>query len=290
MKESLWAKVLSKKYFMRSRAPNHLLKSRTCSTTWAAMKKGADEFIEGSKWIVGKNSNLSFWSNKWLSRGTMRNLIKGPLNRGEDQLLLKDIVGFNGWNLHGLSFSIPKQLAFEIKATPLSFLSTCEDSISWISSTNGDFDIKEAYRIACKEKSVSEHNLFHGAWVWKVLSLPKLQRFLWQCCHQSIPTCAVLAAKGIDIEPFCPLCRSAPKTIIHLLRDCPSSQNFWINFPPPIDPNDFYGSNFMEWLRQNCCSSLSSPLQNIDWKVVFPLGIWNIWLPRNFVVFNDGRT
>lgn len=46
----------------------------------------------------------------------------------------------------------------------------------------------------------------------------------------------------------------------------------------------------MEWLRQNCCSSLRSPLQNIDWKVVFPLGIWNIWLHRNAVVFNDGRT
>ena len=32
------------------------------------------------------------------------------------------------------------------------------------------------------------------------------------------------------------------------------------------------------------------PLQNIDWKVVFPLGIWNIWLHRNAVMFNDGRT
>ena len=46
----------------------------------------------------------------------------------------------------------------------------------------------------------------------------------------------------------------------------------------------------MEWLHQNCCSSLRSPLQNIDWKVVFPFGIWNIWLHRNAMVFNDGRT
>ena len=172
--DSFWAKVLSKKYCMHSRTPNHLLKSRTCSTTWAAMKKGADMFMEGSKWIAGKNGNLSFWFNKWLSRGTMRNLIEGPLNQGEDQLLRKDIVGFNGWNWHALSF-IFKQLALEIKATPLPFSSTCEDRISWISSTNGDFDIKEAYKIACTEKLVSDHNLFHGSWVWKVLLLPKVQ-------------------------------------------------------------------------------------------------------------------
>ena len=267
-KDSLWAKVLSKKYCMRSRTPNHLLKSRTCSTTWAAMKKGADMSIEGSKWIAGTNSNLSFWSDKWLSRGTMRNLIEGPLNQGEDQLLFKDIVGFNGWNWHALSFFISKQLALEIKATPLPFSSTCEDRISWISSTNGDFDIKEAYRIACTEKSVSDHHLFHGAWVWKVLSLPKVQCFLWQCCHQSIPTRALLAARGINIDPLCPLYRLALETIIHLLRDYPFSQISG-TVQPPTDPNDFYGSNLMEWLRQNCCSSLRSPLGSIwleEWK------------------------
>ncbi|XP_030970900.1 uncharacterized protein LOC115991336 [Quercus lobata] len=172
------------------------------------MKKGVDMFMEGSKWIASKNGNLSFWFNKWLSRGTMRNLIEGPLNQGEDQLLLKDIVGFNGWNWHALSF-IFKQLALEIKATPLPFSSTCEDRISWISSTNGDFDIKEAYKIACTEKSVSDHNLFHGSWVWKVLLLPKVQCFLWQCYHQSILSHALLAVRGIDIDPLCPLYRNA---------------------------------------------------------------------------------
>lgn len=172
-------------------------------------------------------------------------------------------MGFNGWNWHALSLSIPKQLALEIKATPLPFSSTCEDRISWISSTNGDFDIKEAYRIACMEKLVSGHNLFHGAWVWKVLSLPNLQCLLWKCCHQSIPIHALLAARGIDIDPLCSLCRLAPETIMHLLRVYPSSKKFWNSFPPPTNPNDFYGSNFMEWLYQNCCSSLCSPLGSI---------------------------
>ena len=136
----------------------------------------------------------------------MRNLIEGPLNRGEDQFLLKDIVGFNGWNWDALSFSFLKKLALDIKATPLPFSSSYEDKFSWISFTNGEFKLKEAYRIACTERSESDHNPFHGAWVWKVLSLPKVQCFHWQCCHQSIPTRVVLAARGINIDHICPLC------------------------------------------------------------------------------------
>ena len=46
--DSLWAKVLSKKYCIRNRIPNHVFRSRICSTTWAAMKKGASVFMEGS--------------------------------------------------------------------------------------------------------------------------------------------------------------------------------------------------------------------------------------------------
>lgn len=57
-------------------------------------------FLEGSKWIAGKDSNLSFWTDKWLSKGTLRSLIEGPLKRGEDLLLLRNVVGFSGWNWH----------------------------------------------------------------------------------------------------------------------------------------------------------------------------------------------
>lgn len=87
-------------------------------------------FFEGSKWIARKDSNLSFWTDKWLSKGTLRSLIEGPLKRGEDLLLLRNVVGFSGWNWHSLSFHFPKHLALEIKATPLPFSSSCDDRIS----------------------------------------------------------------------------------------------------------------------------------------------------------------
>lgn len=59
---------------------------------WAAIKKGESVFKKGMKWIAGKNSELSFWYDKWLGDGMLRSLIEGPFQRGEESLLLKDIV------------------------------------------------------------------------------------------------------------------------------------------------------------------------------------------------------
>ena len=101
------------------------------------------------KWIVGKNSELSFWNDKWLGDGTLRSLIAGPLQRGEDHLLLKDIVQHNFWNLGDVSFSLPNHLNQKIKATPILITATSVDRIAWASSPSGDFDLKEAYKLAC---------------------------------------------------------------------------------------------------------------------------------------------
>ena len=46
-----------------------------CSSIWAVMKKGMDIFTKGSRWMVGRDSNLSVWHSNWLSKGTLRSVI-----------------------------------------------------------------------------------------------------------------------------------------------------------------------------------------------------------------------
>ena len=128
---------------------SHRLKLGACLTTRAALKKGKTVFQKGMKWIVGMNSNLSFWHDKWLSDGTFRSLIVGPFQRGEDSLLLKDVIQYNFWDLARLSFTFPSALVQKIKATPFPLVATSVDRISWTFSPNGDFELKEAYRLAC---------------------------------------------------------------------------------------------------------------------------------------------
>ena len=73
---------------------------------------------KGSKWLIGNNSGLSFWHDKWLKEGSFRSFIHGPLNRG-DQLQISNIC-FNGdWNFNFISNTLPPSISLIIKATSI---------------------------------------------------------------------------------------------------------------------------------------------------------------------------
>ena len=232
----------------------------------------------------GNNSELSFWFDKWLDKGTLRSQILGPLNKGEESITLKDVVSFFGWNLQSLSFPLPTSTLLNIKATPISFSNQRKDCVTWIASPNGDFKLKDAYHLANGSNTTVKPSA-QGAWVWKIPVFPKVKYFLWQCCHFSILVCALLAERGMDISPICPMCNFANETIIHALRDCPKAQDFWNSFSPPMQSSLFYGNQLTDWLRLNCKTSKPNGVSTLDWSVVFPVTIWNLWLQCNTVVF-----
>ena len=82
-----WAEVLRHKYLANSRVRKH-----GHSRTWAAIVKGEVVCNKGSRWVIGTNSVLSFWFDKWLHIGTIRSLVVGPLNRRKDTLKISDIL------------------------------------------------------------------------------------------------------------------------------------------------------------------------------------------------------
>lgn len=63
-------------------------------------------------------------------------------------------------------------------------------------------------------------NPFKGAWIWKLDSIPKIKNFFWLCMHNSAPVRGVLANRGINCNPLCPICRNQDETIDHILREC----------------------------------------------------------------------
>lgn len=200
-------------------------------------------FKQGINWLAGKDSTLFFWYDKWMNEEPIRNVTKGPLNKGEDNLLLKDVVCLNSWNWDWLSFVFPPPLLQKIKATPFPLSATRVDWISWHSSPNGNFDNKEVYKLARLGVDSSQQQHFTGYWVWKVCTLLKIRCFLWQCTHRSISVCEVLATRGLNTTKDCPLCNIAPESIIHVLRDCQAARAFWNAFSPPIQSNIFFGVN-----------------------------------------------
>ena len=100
-----WADVLRKKYMAGSAS-----KPKAYIRAWKAVKIGRNIYVKGSKWTVGYNSLLSFWNDKWLNIGTIRSLIESPLNQGESEVCIKDVITNNGWDLSNLSFVFPNYI------------------------------------------------------------------------------------------------------------------------------------------------------------------------------------
>lgn len=57
------------------------------------MRKGRDIFKADSRWILGRESNLIFREDNWLSSSPIHGSVKSPLSLQEANLQVKD-VGF----------------------------------------------------------------------------------------------------------------------------------------------------------------------------------------------------
>ena len=82
----------------------------------------------------------------------LRSLISSLLNKGEENIRLKDVASYFGWNMENISFSFPTPMLLEMKATPLPFSFQGKDRITWHYSTNGEFKLKDAYHLIVKKE------------------------------------------------------------------------------------------------------------------------------------------
>lgn len=165
-KESLWAQVLTHKYINHRRSVGNQIsigRIKGWSTVWKGIRGGESLFKKGTKWIAGQESNLSSWYDKWLNKGTLRELIAGPFNIEEENLQLKDVFKQGWWDLGCISFAFPPILLLDIKANPMPLMTTSTDRISWFLSPSGEFVLKDAYKLACTEDGSHTFNFDTGS-------------------------------------------------------------------------------------------------------------------------------
>nr|POE88504.1 putative ribonuclease h protein [Quercus suber] len=185
-----------------------------------------------------------------------------------------------------ISFQLPPNLLSRIKATPFLIHASGIGHISRASSLNGEFELKDAYKLASLSTDDSTVNSFVDNWVWKTNTMPKIECILWQCVHCGIPVREVLVARGLNLPASCLLYNGPSESIIHILRDCSIVQQVWNSLSPPMLPNLFFGINLSDWLRLNCKSQQPCGL-GIPCGILFPVGVWNLWLRQNRVVFKN---
>ena len=106
-KESLWARVIKAKYCSNRRINARNPSCLPCSPTWKGISKHSELFRYKSRWVIGRESMLSFWDDNWTHKGPLRQLIQGPLPMGVAKWKVKDIASFEGWKWDIVPFVIP---------------------------------------------------------------------------------------------------------------------------------------------------------------------------------------
>jgi hypothetical protein len=113
-------------------------------------------------------------------------------------------------------------------AVPRPFLSPHEDELFWQPSSNGLFTSSSAYKIALNLDQMKSP-MGCWKWIWKLNTLPRIMFFIWQLCHEKLPTKTLLSQRRIITDDLCPLCQSSSESCLHLFRDCNSVLPLWLS-------------------------------------------------------------
>ncbi|XP_026453835.1 uncharacterized protein LOC113355225 [Papaver somniferum] len=93
---------------------------------------------------------------------------------------------------------------------------------------------------------------------WKANLPPKILHFLWKCVHNYLPVNERLSKHAHNIDDLCPLCKSVPETVDHLLLNCHVSREIWVAVE----------SNFAGITLWNICKARCSTIfENTDLQV-----------------------
>ena len=84
------------------------------------------------------------------------------------------------------------------------------------------------------------------------------------------------------------MCMELPESITHVLRDCKYAKLFWTKLGVPQPLLHSFSLPFLDWLKANAINAFRSNHLGIPWEVLFPMGLWLLWLQRNAFIFRIG--
>lgn len=152
----------------------------------------------------------------------------------------------------------------------------------WAFSKTRIFTVRSCYHSILEDGSGEgeDGGSFEGVteaqweWIWSLKVPLKVRNFLWQACHNIIPTRAAIVRRKVGWNPFCEFCHSAVETEVHIFFECPYFQSIWSNppfqFRVPVPAPNFTAG--IRWIRDNSDHQIL-PLAAVT--------IWNIWHFRN---------
>ncbi|XP_057425990.1 uncharacterized protein LOC130719383 [Lotus japonicus] len=232
------AKVFKAVYFPRA-SIFRAKKGYRPSYAWSSILRASWVLEEGGLWCVGSGSSIRAWEDRWVPNS-------GPLVYRENvasdlgvtrvaHLLLQD---GSGWNRELVEHLCWPPTAAAILSIPIS-IQNHDDAFFWPATVDGNYSTKSGYKFIRDRLSNGDpgasswQSLDHGAWnkLWKVDAAPRCRETSWRACLELLPVRAELSRRGMELDPSCPWCVSAPESTQHSLLFCPVIKPIWFASP-----------------------------------------------------------
>ncbi|KAL4297182.1 hypothetical protein GQ457_12G013370 [Hibiscus cannabinus] len=271
-RDSLCFKVMSAKYFPDGNIMNAGPKDK-CSFVWRSILKAKEELKAGFHWRIGIDSEVALFQQQW--GGDKPIILEGNhLDNHNNPVKCKEfmIPGLAKWDERKVQQVFSSNDAQKILSCPIA--NTREDILRWSHHHSGLFVTKTAHHWLEKQGWVS-HVVSP---VWKILSkanvLPKVRIFGWRVAQEALPVGKKLQAACVG-PGLCQLCGKDIETVLHALRECPSTQEvLQVSGLERLLPQGPFSTG-LQWLEE---ATQVLDTQQFTFMLVL---LWNIWNKRN---------
>ncbi|OMO51256.1 reverse transcriptase [Corchorus capsularis] len=202
--------------------------------------------LQGIARLIGDGFTTSFWRDKWLGGGVLFWQIYVMLRfRFQMQTeLVSDYVSSLGWiwdKLQLLPINIHEELSLVLPTHGEM------DRNYWLDSSDGLFSVSSTYKLLTSEPIDD----FGWKKLWKIDVMPRVKHFLWLVRHDRLLTRVACFRRHITPVATCPRCGATEEPVLHVLRDCGTSQSIrsrWLHGAKLVRFNSL---NLNDWLRYN---------------------------------------
>ncbi|XP_074308855.1 uncharacterized protein LOC141643553 [Silene latifolia] len=279
---SLMARVIKGKYF----ADRGFLEAELGSNpsfTWRSIWESKDVILLGARRRIGDGWSTKVWMDPWIPNTQSRRVLS-PRNGSDMSLKVAQLMNddYNGWNeeLIGALF-----LPFEqerIRAIQLSDIKPIDDWC-WDHTKDGQYSVRTAYHLLMGRGGEAEQSDYgRSKWLWNVIwktpVIPRVKIFMWQLCHDALPTRHNIGRRLALRDEDCPFCSCNMETCLHVFWGCGWVSGVWegVGLEEKVD---IRAERVREWVE--------GVFREGDEKErkVFMLSCWAIWESRNAAIF-----
>ena len=207
---------------------------KRCFFYLAELGGGTTNIPRGHIFRVGTGESINIWEDHWILDSPTRMVLtqKGnSLLRHVNELIDPITEEWDEDLLRHIFLPVDVERILRIPLSPL-----LEDFVAWNGTKSHTFSVRSAYYIEWEHQygarvrgEVASTAGTNPVWdiLWKLQVPSKVKKFVWRALHGTVPGMCILNNRHIKVNPQCPVCKSGPEDIRHLIFTCTRAKEVW---------------------------------------------------------------